>query len=232
MDGQMASTLETESVSVVLQRLLAAEQQRDPQAFADTGITSPDQYPVHLDAAERAELFKDVFMSVSSTGGELLYLLARATGARTVVEYGTSFGVSTIYLASAVRDNGGGTVIGTELQAEKAAGARQNFTAAGLLDLIDLRVGDARTTLADVPAPVDLVLLDGWPDLALPVLRLLEPALRPGSLILVDDVDMDFAADAHGPLLEYLSSESNGYRSIRLPIADGMQVSVRLSEPR
>lgn len=224
----MTSTLESEPVSVVLQQLLATEEAHDPQAFAATGITSPDQFPMSLDAAQRADLFKDVYMSVSSTGGELLYLLARATGARTVVEYGTSFGVSTIYLASGVRDNGGGTVIGTELQPEKAAAARQNFTDAGLADLIDLRVGDARSTLAQVPTPVDMVLLDGWPDLALPVLQTLEPSLRSGSLILVDDVDMDFAAEAHGPLLSYLSVESNGYRSLRLPIADGIQACIRL----
>jgi predicted O-methyltransferase YrrM len=222
----VTSTLQSEPVSVVLQRLLTAEEQHDPQEFAETGV---DGFPAHLDAAERAELFKNVYMSVSSTAGELLYLLARATGARTVVEYGTSFGVSTIYLASAVRDNGGGTVIGTELQPEKATAAQKNFVDAGVADLIELRVGDARSTLADVPGEIDLVLLDGWPDLALPVLRLLEPSLRPGSLILVDDVDMDFGSDVHGPLLAYLGEPSNGYLAIKLPMGDGVQACVRLA---
>jgi predicted O-methyltransferase YrrM len=110
----MTTTLHSESVSVVLQRLLAAEEAHDPQSLARF-----DGFPAHLDAAQRSELFKDVYMSVSSSTGELLYLLARATRARTVVEYGTSFGVSTIYLASAVRDNGGGTVIGTNYSAAK-----------------------------------------------------------------------------------------------------------------
>ena len=221
----LTSTLHREPVSVVLQRLLTTEKQHDPQAFADTGV---DGYPAHLGVEQRAEIFKDVYMSVSSEGGELLYLLARASGARTVVEYGTSFGVSTIYLASAVRDNGGGTVIGTELQAEKAVAAQRNFVEAGVADLIDLRVGNALSTLAEVPGPVDLVLLDGWPDLALPVLRLLEPALRPGSLILVDDVDMDWGSDVHGPLLAYLADPANGYLSIKVPIGDGIQACVRL----
>ena len=221
----MTSTLHSEPVSVVLQRLLSAEEEHDPQAFAETGV---DGFPAHLSAGQRAELFKDVYMSVSSEGGALLYLLARATGARTVVEYGTSFGVSTIHLASAVRDNGGGTVIGTELQHDKAVAAQRNFVEAGVSDLIDLRVGDALETLAKVPEVVDLVLLDGWPDLALPVLRLLEPSLRPGSLILVDDVDMDWGSDVHGPLLAHLGDPDNGYLSVKLPVGDGIQACIRL----
>jgi predicted O-methyltransferase YrrM len=221
----MASTLHHDPVSVVLQRLLTTEEHHDPQAFADTGV---DGFPAHLGVEQRAELFKDVYMSVSSDGGELLYVLARAMNARTIVEYGTSFGVSTIYLASAVRDNGGGTVIGTELQADKAVAAQGNFVEAGVADLIDLRVGNALSTLAEVPGPIDLVLLDGWPDLALPVLRLLEPSLRPGSLVLVDDVDMDWGSDVHGPLLTYLGDPSNGYITIKIPMGDGIQACVRL----
>jgi predicted O-methyltransferase YrrM len=221
----MTSTLHSEPVSVVLQRLLTAEEQHDPQAYTELGV---EGFPTHLDVGQRADLFKDVYMSVSSSTGELLYLLARATGARTVVEYGTSFGVSTIYLASAVRDNGGGTVVGTELQPDKALAAQRNFAEAGVSDLIDLRVGDALATLTDVPGPIDLLLLDGWPDLALPVLRLLEPALRAGSLILVDDVDMDWGSDVHGPLLSYLGDPGNGYASVKVPMGDGVQACVRL----
>jgi predicted O-methyltransferase YrrM len=219
----MTNTLITDPVSTVLQTLLSAEQENDPAVFATVG-----SYPVDADVAQRADLFKDVYMSVSEAGGQLLYLLARATGARTVVEYGTSFGVSTLYLASAVRDNGGGTVIGTELQPEKAAAAQRNFTDAGLADVIDLRVGDARETLTDVAGPVDLVLLDGWPELALPVLEILEPRLRPGTLILVDDINLDFGHDAHGALLRYLA-ESAAYLAITLPVSDGIQACVRLT---
>ncbi|WP_166905773.1 O-methyltransferase [Mycobacterium sp. DL440] len=219
----MTNTLTSASVATVLQHLLTAEQENDPAVFATVG-----GYPVDTDASQRADMFKDVYMSVSEAGGQLLYLLARATGARNVVEYGTSFGVSTLYLASAVRDNGGGTVVGTELQPEKAAAAQRNFTDAGLADVIDLRVGDARETLADVAGPVDLVLLDGWPELALPVLKVLEPHLRPGTLILVDDINLDFGHDVHAALLSYLA-ESDHYLSVTLPIGDGIQACVRLT---
>lgn len=222
------STLSSPAVSAVLQRLSLAESGNDAEAFAVAGTATSVSYPIDIGAAERAELFKNVYMSVSSDGGRLLYLLARAIGARTVVEYGTSFGVSTIHLASAVRDNGGGLVIGTELQADKAAAAQRNFVESGVDDLIDLRVGDALTTLRDVPGAIDLVLLDGWPELALPVLRLLEPRLRPGALVLVDDVDLDFGSDVHGPLASYLADSANGYLSMTLPIGDGIEACVRL----
>jgi predicted O-methyltransferase YrrM len=224
----MNSTLSSPTVSAVLQRMSLAESGNDPEALASAGTATSVSYPIDITAAERAELFKDVYMSVSSDGGRLLYLLARATGARNVVEYGTSFGVSTIHLASAVRDNGGGLVIATELQADKAAAAQRNFVDAAVDDLIDLRVGDALTTLSEVPDAVDLVLLDGWPELALPVLRLVEPHLRPGALIVVDDVDLDFGSDVHGALLAYLADSAGGYLSIKLPIGDGLQACVRL----
>jgi len=222
----MTNSLTTPSVSVVLQRLLSTEQANDEAAVA-AALDAP-RSPWDLDAGQRAEVFKDVYMSVSGAGGQLLYLLARATGARNVIEYGTSFGVSTIHLASAVRDNGGGRVITTEMQKDKADAALGNFADAGVADLIELRLGDARQTLTDIPELPDLVLLDGWPDLALDVLRVLEPNLRAGTLILIDDVTADFGRDVHGALLAYLADSANGYATMTLPIADGIQVAVRL----
>lgn len=222
----MTNTLTTTPVSVVLQRLLSSEQTGDEAVMA--AVLDGPRSPWDLDVSQRAELFKDVYMSVSGAGGQLLYLLARATGARNVVEYGTSFGVSTIHLASAVRDNGGGHVVTTEMQKDKADNALRNFTDAGVADLIELRVGDARETLTTLPELPDLVLLDGWPDLALDVLRVLEPNLRAGTLILIDDVTADFGRDVHGPLLAYLGDPANGYATITLPIADGIQLAVRL----
>ena len=222
----MTNSLTTEPVSVVLQRLLSNESAGDDAAM--TAALDTPRSPWDLDARQRAEVFKDVYMTVSDAGGRLLYLLARATGARHVVEYGTSFGVSTIHLASAVRDNGGGRVVTTELQQDKADAALRNFADAGVADLIELRLGDARETLAALADAPDLVLLDGWPDLALDVLRVLEPSLRSGALVLVDDVTADFGRDVHGELLAYLAAEANGYATITLPIGDGIQLAVRL----
>lgn len=168
---------------------------------------------------------RDMYLPLEPEQGGLLYVAARSIGARRVAEYGTSFGVSTLYLAAAVRDNGGGTVIGTEILPEKAEVARANFAEAGVADLIDLRVGDARETLKDCGGPLDLVLLDGWKDIELDVLRILQPQLRPGALVFTDNV-FTFAADNRGQR-EYMADPRNGFRAVVLPLKDGMEVAVR-----
>jgi predicted O-methyltransferase YrrM len=169
--------------------------------------------------------FATNFLNVSAEFGRFLYICARARQARNIVEFGTSFGVSTIYLAVALRDGGGGRLIGTELEPSKAQRARQNLSAAGLADIVDIRVGDALDTLRDgVADDVDLVLLDGAFSLYLPVLKLLEPRLRPGALVIGEN-----AIDESGAYLEYVRNPDNGYRSIPLPFNPGRgnELSVR-----
>ena len=167
---------------------------------------------------------KDMYLPLEAEQGGLLYVTARAIGARRVAEYGTSFGVSTLYLAAAVRDNGGGTVIGTEILPEKAEVAHANFAEAGVSDLIDLRVGDARETLKDCGGPLDLVLLDGWKDIELDVLRILQPQLRHGALVFTDNI-FTFKADNQGQR-EYMADPQNGFRAVVLPLKDGMEAAV------
>lgn len=169
---------------------------------------------------------KECFIPVSPEQGEFLYLNARAIEARTIVEFGTSFGISTIYLAAAVRDNGGGRVIGSEIEPSKHERARSNLERAGVGDVVDVRLGDALETLRDVPGPVDLVLLDGWKDLYLPVLELLAPRLRPGSVVLADNI-FTFRKSLR-PYVDYMQSGEHGFASTTLHISDGFEYSVRL----
>jgi predicted O-methyltransferase YrrM len=133
---------------------------------------------------------KDVHLAVSPATGTLLYMLARANGAGAIVEFGTSFGISAIHLAAGLRDNGGGTLIGSEFEPSKVAHARDNLVTAGLADLVDLREGDALETLArDLPPTVDGVLLDGHKPLYAHILGLVAPHLRPGSFVVADNAD-------------------------------------------
>jgi predicted O-methyltransferase YrrM len=137
-----------------------------------------------------------------------MYMLARSMGAASAVEFGTSFGVSTLYLAAALRDNGGGCVITSEFEPSKVDRARTNFEAAELADLIDLRAGDALDTLArDLPDQIDLVLLDGAKQLYPRILALLESRIRVGGLIVADNADMcpDYLAAIRDPKNGYLS---------------------------
>lgn len=163
---------------------------------------------------------KDLWLPVSRQTGELLYMLARSSGARTIVEFGTSFGLSTLYLAAALRDNGGGQLITSEFEPSKIARARQNLADAGLIDLVEIREGDALTTLSmDLPESIDLLLLDGAKPLYPEVLSLVESRLRTGALVVADDAD-------HCPdYLDRVRSTSGGYLST--PFADDIELSMR-----
>lgn len=151
---------------------------------------------------------KDFHLAVSRETATLLYMLARSSRARAIVEFGTSFGVSTLHLAAALRDNGGGRLIGTEFESTKVAQARANITAAGLDDLVEIRAGDAVETLAkDLPEVIDLLLLDGAKGLYPGILSLLEPRLRPGSMVLADNADWspEYLARVRDPAGGYVS---------------------------
>jgi predicted O-methyltransferase YrrM len=169
---------------------------------------------------------KDFFIPISPEQGRFVYLVARSLGAKNIVEFGTSFGISTIYLAAAVKDNGGGQVIGSEIEASKHARARAHIAEAGLSDFVDVRLGDALETLQNIPDSIDMVLIDGWKDLYLPVLKLLEPSLRPGAVVLADNI-FTFKKDLE-PYVDYVQSGRNGFESSTLEISDGFEYSVRL----
>ena len=154
------------------------------------------------------------FLSVSPDYGRFLYAMARACKATRIVEFGTSMGISTLYLAAALRDNGGGRLIGSELEPAKAARARAHIEAAGLADLVEIREGDALETLRGIGGEVDLALIDGAWSLYLPVLKLIEPSLRPGAVILAENA---FAED----YLAYVRTPVNGYIAQTLPINEG-----------
>jgi predicted O-methyltransferase YrrM len=177
------------------------------------------------DAAVMSERMKDVYIPLSPAQGKLLYLVARSLAARRIVEFGTSFGISTIYAAAAARDNGNARVIGTELEPGKHKQALANLDAAGLSAQVEVRLGDALQTLRDVPPPIDLVLLDGWKDLYLPMIELLAPKLRPGAVVLADNVRTFKRALA--PYLAYVQSGKSGFQSVTLPFRSGFEFSVR-----
>ena len=176
-------------------------------------------------AAEQAARFKDVHIPISRAQGRFLYLVARSLGARRIVEFGTSFGISTIYAAAAARDTGG-MVIGSELEPGKHRAACANLGEAGVGEYAEIRLGDALETLADVPPPIDLVLLDGWKELYLPMLKLLAPKLRAGAVVLADNIRTFRWTLA--PYVRYVQSGMNGFGSLTLPLADGFEYSVLL----
>ena len=174
----------------------------------------------------KTDFYKDKYIPIEPDQGNFLYLLARSINAKNIVEFGTSFGISTIYLAAAVRDNGGGTVIGTEIVPEKVIQAKLNIAEAGLEKYVDIREGDARETLQNLNQQVDMLLIDGWADLALDILKLVEPSIRKGGIVISDNVGT-FKEDLSS-YVEYLQNPQNGYCSTTLNLKGGTEFAVKI----
>ena len=220
----MPNSLTSPPVRPLLDRLFQSADSDDARR-----ATMRERHPhglAGLSAREQADAFAELYIPVSPEGGRLLYTLVRASRPATVVEFGTSFGISTIHLAAAVRDNGNGRVVSTELNEAKVARARANLVEAGLADLVTILEGDARETLADLPGPIGFVLLDGWKRLYLPVLRLLEPRLTPGALVVADDT-VSMAAQMTD-YLSYVRDPARGYLSVSFPESDGLEITCRI----
>jgi predicted O-methyltransferase YrrM len=171
--------------------------------------------------------FADKLVALDREKAQFCYLLCRSLQATRVVEAGTSFGVSTLYLAAAVRDNQveNGVVLGTEYEPQKAAAARAHFREAGLSAFIDLREGDLRQTLRDVGGPVDFLLVDIW-DVALPALELVSPHLRPGAIVVCDNTTA--AANAYRDYFAFVHDPRNRFCTMTVPFAGGFELTVRI----
>jgi predicted O-methyltransferase YrrM len=219
------NTLTNPPLSTLLERLFADAEATEATHEQHAASLSREEHAKRMTSAtDYRALYtqmKDIHLAVSRETGILLYMLARATGARSIVEFGTSFGLSTLHLAAALKDNGGGRVIGTEFVPSKVGRARENMAAAGLSDLVEIREGDALQTLArDLPDTIDLVLLDGAKTLYSSVLSLLEPRLHAGTLIVADNADCcpDYLARVRSPNGGYVST----------PFAGDVELSMKL----
>lgn len=171
----------------------------------------------------------DVYLAVTPEMGRFLYLAALSVGARRIVEFGTSFGISTVYLAAAASETGG-AVTGTEMEPGKAERALVSLSQAGLAEVAEVRTGDALETLPDVAGGVDLLFLDGWKELYLPVLELMEPKLAPGALVLADNIHT-FPEETR-PYVDRVNRPDGPYRSVTLPFDSGLEYSLYMTDRR
>jgi len=183
------------------------------------------------DSAEDMAFVRDKFVALDPEKCDLCYMLCRSIKARRVVEFGTSYGVSTIYLAAAVRDTvredgGEGIVVGTEIEPTKAKVANANLADAGLGPFVDIRVGDARETLRNAGGPVDFLLLDSWIPLVRPVIDVVAPQLRPGAIVVCDNVQI--YEREYADYTSFVRNPANGFRSVLLSHEGGLEISVKL----
>src|SRR3984957_3125575 len=220
------TTLTTTPLAPLLERLFEeadASQAELETAAAD--LSDEERTRLMRSRTEYRDLYarlKNMPLAVSRETGTLLYMLARSSRAQSIVEFGTSFGISTLHLAAALRDNGGGHLITTEFEPSKVARARDNLTTGGLIDLVEIREGDALQTLSTaLPDTVDLLLLDGAKALYPEILSLVESRLRPGAFIVADNAD-------HSPdYLARVRSPANGYMST--PFGEEVELSMRIN---
>jgi predicted O-methyltransferase YrrM len=209
------SPIKDARVLAVIERLI--ETRRRP--LGGSPINNPEMSRDPFDYAEYG-------FSIVPDQGDLIYLLCRGMGATRVVDFATSIGMSAIYFAAAMRDNGGGTVIGSELVPEKVATAGRNLVDAGLADYADIREGDARQMLRDLGGPVDFALIDGWPNgqgpsLAREVIEILAPQIRTGGYVVNDNAEPDF--------LQFIRNPANGFISVSLPLKGSTELCVKVS---
>ena len=221
----MTNTLTSAPVAPLLHRLFAQADEASSALRAMAAELAPGELARLMrsktDYIDFYSRLKDQPLPVSRATGTLLYMLARHAGARAIVEFGTSFGLSTLHLAAALRDNGGGHLVTCEFEPSKVERARENLAAGELTDLVEIRVGDALQTLRDgLPDAIDLVLLDGAKALYPEILDLLESRLRPGALIVADN------ADDSPEYLARVRTPGGGYLST--PFAEDVELSMRL----
>ena len=212
------NTLTNPPLSALLERMFAEADATQAAFRAERAKLSPAERAARTGSSEDYKTLylthaRNVHLAVSRETATLLYMLVRSMKARDVVEFGTSFGISTLHIAAALKDNGGGRVVGSEFEPSKVARARATMAEAGLADLVEIRAGDALETLSrDLPETIDLVLLDGAKTLYARVLALLAPRLRSGAMIVADNADMcpEYMAIVRAPASGYLSVSIGG----------------------
>ncbi|VIO73209.1 Putative O-methyltransferase/MSMEI_4947 [Bradyrhizobium ivorense] len=219
------TTLTTPKLARLLDGLFAqASAAAEETSLAVADLFDAERARMMRSKTDYRELYgrlKHAPLAVSRETGALLYMLARGARARSIVEFGTSFGISTLHLAAALRDNGGGHLITSEFEPSKVARAKDNLTAGGLIDLVEIREGDALKTLGtDLPETIDLVLLDGAKALYPDILDLVESRLKPGAYIVADN------ADDSPDYLARVRAANSGYLSV--PFGDDVELSMRL----
>ena len=211
-----------------LDRLLAGLHASSDAQLAAMQNYQADASQKEPSAQEIRTFLSDKLVALDRDKAEFCYQLCRAGNARRIVEAGTSYGVSTIYLAAAVRDNvqtagGAGVVIGTEYEPAKARAARAHFEQTGLSGFVELREGDLRETLRQVEGPVDFMLVDIWIPMARRALELVTPHLRPGAIVVCDNT----GKYRHEYADYFAFLEANGFRTMTLPFDGGLELSVR-----
>jgi predicted O-methyltransferase YrrM len=156
--------------------------------------------------------------------GKVLNLLIRSLPARTILELGTSYGYSTIFLAEAARASGG-KVFSVDISADKQRYAAEHLKAAGLNSFVEFVSCDACDFIASFMGVLDFVLIDLWKDLYIPCFDLVHPRLSVGAFVAADNIlQPEFFRHEMAAYRRHVASQT-GFESILLPVGSGIELS-------
>ena len=203
-------------VDPVIERVLAEYERRADEEQRRTNFASPG---TNLD---------ELLLSVGREAGILLYLLTSGAQSKRILELGTSYGYSTVWLAAAARATGG-KVLSLELRDFKIEHARQALTRAGLSTRVEFHAGDCLETLKTLPGPFDFVLLDVWKDLYLPCFELVHPKLAPGALVIADNMLLPEIVRPQAAAYRKRVREAGDLDSVLIDVGNGIEISRKRS---
>lgn len=199
------------------ERVLRQYEQRLSEEHA---VTEP------LSRAEFLARRDEFLLPVGRDVGRLLRDLAVGLGARTIVEVGTSYGYSTLFLADAARRTGG-RLYTYDLSVDKQAYARDRLAEADLDEFVEWRTGDAVEQLRDQAGPVELVLMDLWKDVYVTCFELVYPLLAPGGIIVADNMLRPESAQPYAEAYRAAVRAKSDLEAILLPIGQGIDICTK-----
>ena len=207
----------------------ASQQASIADWFRSRQASRPAADPARQDGEFR-QFFADKLVALERNKAEFCFQLCRSLRARRLVEAGTSFGISTLFLAAALRQNlqedgGTGKIYCAEYEPDKVRTARENFSRAGVADLIDLAEGDLLTELQEVEGPIDLVLMDVWGQVPALLLEQLHDRLRPGATVIADN-SISYR-EGYSDYFKFIQDPQHGYSTLTLPFDGGLEYTVR-----
>lgn len=177
-----------------------------------------------LPMAEGMKRRDEFLLSVGEETAVFLNNLVKAAKPKTILEIGTSYGYSTIWLAEAAQSYGG-KVISLENDANKATFAQQKIKEAALDDVVDIVVGDALDFLKNTTETFDFVLLDLWKELYIPCFELFFPKLNAGAYVISDNMLMPPHHQSEMEIYRNHLKNTKAFDSVLLPIGSGIEVS-------
>jgi len=169
----------------------------------------------------------EFLLPVGKEVGQFLNTLIKASNSQTILEVGTSYGYSTLWMAEAAKQTGG-KVITLEIDPQKAAYAKGQIEEAGLKDYVEFRVGNALESIQKSEETFDFVLVDIWKELYVPCFELFFPKLKDGAYVISDNMISPAIHLEDAAAYQKEVKKTHAFDSVLLPIGSGILISHKI----